>query len=256
MEFNELSKKYLSGSTEDRQASSIEYMVKSGSPLAAGLGSNDIVFTLLGNGKATFYRRGDFMERGDVPPGKWEGECPPEELSTIWKLLGDLNEDSFPARVADPGDPLSYLTAFFPNQLEVQYWGPRNHALEARGDDFLVALAKPMNIAAEGKCIWSVEMKVKGNQYLKGELHLEIELKNSGSDLIHLPASSRRNSGNFIVRYAYDKDVPPDVTPLPLNWEYAPMTVEWGESVSFYPLTPGSPLNLKLRAKINIESGK
>src|SRR6185369_15788517 len=124
MIFNELSQRYFHGPETERLRSVIEFSNGSG-PL---IGGNETLlqstFLARGNGSIEFRRRGDFMERPDAFPGVWNSKCDPSDLAGIWTKLGDLGPESFPARVADPGDSMSRLTAYLPDQVESLSWGP------------------------------------------------------------------------------------------------------------------------------------
>jgi hypothetical protein len=211
MSFGALSERYFSGSEADRQGSAIEYASCAGRTIAAGETVQQTTCIARGDGSLEFRRRGDFMERGEAFPGVWLSRCEPTELAGVWDALGDLGPDSFPARVADPGDTMSRLSAYVPAATESLFWGPPDHSRPAPGAAFMTALTPLLLKAGEGAPLWSVEMRQVSINTVPGGLEIGIELRNQGSQAIGLllPAPSQDGSspgGGFKLRRARRSD--------------------------------------------------
>jgi hypothetical protein len=257
MTFRALSERYFSGSDADRLGSAIEYASCAGRSIAAGETVQQTTCTARGDGTLEFRRRGDFMERGDAPPGVWHSHCEPGELARAWDSMGDLGPDSFPARVGDPGDTLSRLSAYVPATTETLSWGPPDHSRPAPGAAFMEALTPILLKASEGRPLWSVEMKQVSIASIPGGVEIGIELRNQGSQPIGflLPASSQE--GGVKLRHAPTREVPAGVTPLPVSWTWEDMVLPGQEGTPrLWMLAPDSPLRIALRCEAELEAGR
>ena len=196
MNFRKLSEAFFNGSSDIRHSSSIEYKTLSGAKIAPGITSQQMTFTAKGNGVLEFFRRGSFMERGSAFPGLWKTQCDATDLEAAWKKLGDLGPHSFPARVADPGDTISVLSAYVSGQVETLTWGPPDPNVRAPGQEFLIALAPLMNLAAEGEITWAVEMAFSATRPTTGGISISLTFpkswKNPHRHLFFLRRTERR----------------------------------------------------------------
>lgn len=256
MTFNTLSERYFSGSDADRQASAIEFSSHVGRAIAAGETAQQTTYVVRGDGSLEFRRRGDFMERGDAPPGVWVSRCEPAELAGVWDSLGELGPDSFPARVADPGDPVSRLSAYVPSATETLSWGPPDHSQPAPGAAFMTALTPILLKAGEGRPLWSVEMKQSAITRIPGGLQVGIELRNAGSQPIGFVLPAPGQGGGFKFRHAVAREVPAGVTPLPVSWNWEDLVLPNQEKPALWILDPDSPLRIDLRCEAELDAGK
>jgi hypothetical protein len=262
MTFKALSQRYFSGSDADRQSSAIEFASRAGRTIAAGETLQQTTCVARGDGSVEFRRRGDFMERGDAPPGVWHSRCEPAELARVWDALGDLGPDSFPARVADPGDTVSRLSAYVPAATETMSWGPPDHSQPAPGAAFMAALTPILLKASEGAPLWSVAMQQVSLNRVAGGLEIGIELRNLGSQAIGflLPAPSQGGSspgGGFQLRHAPAREVPAGVTPLPVSWNWEDLILPGQEETPrLWMLAPDAPLRIALRCEAELDAGR
>jgi hypothetical protein len=254
MNFKRLSEAYFSGSQADRAKSSIEYKSLSGKRIGPGASSCQMSFTAKGTGELEFFRRGDFMERGDAFPGLWRAKCDPNQLEKAWDKLGDLSIDSFPSRVADPGDTISFISGFFPDQVESLSWGPPDHRMKAPGDDFLIALAPLMNIAADGEPDWTLEMLFAGISHSQFGTTIQVDVVNKGKKSIGIALTKSENRGGFALRYAIDRDVAPGITRLPVEWTWCSLEFLDRKSDMLWLLEPGKPVRITLHSKLQLET--
>lgn len=256
IDFNTLSQRYFSGSEADRLLSAIEYRSHSGRPISAGESTRQFNFIIRGDGMLEFSRRGDFMERGDALPGVWQSRCQPSDLSAVWDRLGDLGSDSFPSRMADPGDPHSRITAYFPHTAASLSWGPRDHSRPAPGTAFMEALNPLLIRTSQGIPVWSVEMRCLAVEVSARGLEVEIELLNHGSESIGFLLPALSEGGGFRLRHAPFRETPPDVTPLPISWAWENLVLPGQIGDSLWQLAPGAPLKIRLQAESRPERGR
>lgn len=256
MSFKELSEAFFSGSSPNRETATIEYKSNFGHTIGTRAHSLDTIFTARGNGQLEYFRRGDFMERGDAFPGVWKAKCDPKDLETAWDKLGELVRESFPARVADPGDPTTSITGFYPDRVETLTWGPPDPTRDAPGDDFLIALAPFMNIAAEGEAEWAVEMSFSSIEISDSGVFVKLEFKNHGRLPIGIVLPNPESQGGFALRYSLDREVPEGVTRLPVEWTWCKLDIPNRHSERLWNLTPGIPFSISLKADLDLESNR
>jgi hypothetical protein len=256
MNFRRISEAYFKGPIENRIQSTIEYKSLSGTIIAPGATSQQTTFTLRGDGTVEYFRRGSFMERGGAFPGLWRAQCGKAELETVWDKLGELDSDSFPARVADPGDTISGLAVYFPDQVEVLTWGPPDHDIEAPGDAFLVALTPLMNMAIEGEVIWAVGMGFTTASRTPTGVSIALTFRNPGKMPIGMLSSKPGLRGGFTLRYALDRDAPPGGMALPVDWQYAKLNVPHTNTETLWNLIPGKAVLVTLTGDVQLEIGR
>lgn len=256
MNFGKTSAAYLAATGAERSHATLEYKTLAGAMLGGGHAAQESDFTVKGDGELILFRRGDFGERAGEAPGLWRAHCHPAEVEALWAKLADLGPHSFPARVADPGDTLSSLNAFFPNAIESLTWGPPKPGSDAPGDDFLMLLAPLMILALESRPEWAVEMACAEASPGSDGLGIRISFRNPGSKPIGLFAPRSGPRGGFTLRYALDRETEPGVTPLPVEWDLAKLrTVDQGTD-SLWTLAPETPLSLPLLAAISLEKNR
>jgi hypothetical protein len=256
MTFNALSERYFSGPDAVRAGSAIEYASCAGRPMAGGETLQQTTLILRGDGSMEYRRRGDFMERGDAPPGIWLSRCESDELARIWDDLGNLGPDSFPARVADPGDTVSRLSAYVPVATESLSWGPPDHSRPAPGAAFMTALSPILVKAGEGRPLWAVEMKQVSIASIPGGLEVGIELRNPGSQPIGFVLPTPSQGGGFKLRHAPSREVPAGVTPLPVSWTWEDLALPGQDTPCLWILAPDAPLRLALRCEAELDAGR
>lgn len=256
MSFKPLQQAWQTAKAPEKAAACIEYGSLSGAFLGSGHMAQEYVFSLKGDGQAEFLRRGDFAERGDVPPGLWRTEASPAQVEKAWSLLADLTAASFPARAADPGDTVNRISAYVPGLLETLSWGPPQLGVPAPGDAFLGALFPLMTQAVEsGECEWSVEMAYQAALRRAGGVDIRVGFRNPGRSAIGLYLPKMDGRGGFTLRYAEDRDEKPGVTPLPVEWQVTRARVTGREHDSLWSLAPKEELTLVLSAPIELKSG-
>ena len=256
MTFNALSERYFSGSDAVRLGSAIEYASFAGRTIAFGETVQQTTYIARGDGSLEFRRRGDFMERGDAFPGVWFSRCEPGELARVWDSLGELGSDSFPARVADPGDTITRLSAYVPAAAETLSWGPPDHSRPIPGAAFMAALTPILLKAAEGTPLWSVEMKQVSIAPVSGGLEIGIELRNHGSQPIGFFLPMPSQGGGFQLRHAPAREVPDGVTPLPVSWTWEDMALTDQRTPCLWMLAPDVPLRMSLRCEAELDAGR
>lgn len=256
MNFRGMSESFFSGTQAERDQATIEYKSLSGYPISRGVTSEQVTFTAKGSGELEYFRRGDFMERADAYPGVWRSNCPSKELEMVWDKLGDLNTDSFPARVADPGDPISSISAFFPNRVEILTWGPPDHSKKAPGNAFLAELSPLMGFSDEQPPIWGVQMIFSKIAVSTKTVSVEVTFNNPGSSPIGICLGNAAGQNGFALRFALDKDVPPGVTPLPMEWTWCKLDIPDRKSELLWNLAPGKPITLTLQADLELHPQK
>ncbi len=252
MNFDRLSEAYFSGTSESKMKSSIEYKSMSGAGIGSGLTTQQTTLTVKGNGELEFFRRGDFMERGEVWPGIWRAFCQNHDIENVWDKLGNLGPDSFPERMADPGDTVTNLTAFFPNTIEKLEWGPRDHSAPAPGSDFLVALAPLINQASQGECLWAVEMQFVTLETSSQGFAITLVLKNPGKLTIGIVLSNPNNQDGFLFQYALDREAPEGMTALPPDWTSTMLDIPNRDSEILWPLDPDKSITVKLYSDLKL----
>lgn len=256
MSFRNLTKKFLSLSPQARENACIEYFSLTGPSLGAGHMAQESVFTIMGNGDLEFFRRGDFGERGEAPPGLWRANCTADEVKEAWMIFGELTKASFPARAADPGDTISRLEAYAPDLFESLTWGPPEPGAEIPGDEFLEYLTPLMNRTLESQPLWAVEMVLKAVTRQPTGLELKVVFKNPGTTSIGLYLQSKESLGGFQLRHAVDRDAPPGVTPLPVEWEFIKAQISGHETDSLWTVPPLGEISLSLFVPLILEPGR
>lgn len=209
MSFAEVSDSFFAASSDSRRWASLEYKISDGEAIAAGVKSGDSTLIIKGSGEVEFFRRGDTGERQLCRPGLWQSHCSQAELESIWDKLGELGPDSFPARVADPGDPITYLSAFADGRVESMLIGPANPEIPAKGIGFMQALFPVESRADAMGCVWSVECEFSGMKRLPLGVSIGIFLRNPGHTPIGLILPGIKQRSFFTLAYAQDeKNIP------------------------------------------------
>jgi hypothetical protein len=256
MIFSEISERYFSGTDAERAASLLEFVNYQGNTIASGESTQQSSFLARGDGFLEYRRRGDFMERGDAFPGVWLARCEQSELAEVWNKLGDLGPDSFPTRVADPGEGSSRLSTCISQLSESLSWGPPDHSQIAPGSEFLSALNPLILKAQEGVPLWSVEMKLASISRLQEGLQIDVELINYGSDKIGFLLPFPIQGGGIRLRYAPAREVSPGITPLPVSWNWEDLSLPKQKSPSLWTLFPESPVRIRLKCELELVPGR
>jgi|GEM_PF-4923707 len=256
MIFTELSNQYFTGTEAERASSLFEYVSYAGNAIAAGETVQQSTFLARGDGSLEYRRRGDFMERGDAYPGVWINRCSPSDLSEVWDKLSTLVPESFPARVADPGEGHSRISACTPPFSASLSWGPPDPSQPASGADFMSALTPLVLKAQNGDPIWSIEMKHTGISRTAHGLELEIELINHGVEVIGFVLPLPSQGGGFKLRHAPAREVPPGVTPLPVSWNWEDLFLRNQKAPALWMLAPEYPVRIRLESEVELDSGR
>jgi hypothetical protein len=237
MNFATLTKDRSSGGASVKVASSIEYRCATGAILCPGISICDEITVIRGDGKIDFRRRGDFGEREDFPPGAWSSMCEVSQVEKLWEQMGRLGPVSFPARVADPGDTMQYLTGYAKGRVHGMTIPPTDDSKPVPGDAFFQELYPVLDICEKGQCHWAVESSlIKVVQTPEGA-EAEIRFRNPGSRSIGLVFDGNPGASDFHFRYAQDRE---DL-PYP-EWHHCDSLPANSDSTHLLALEPGSDL--------------
>lgn len=234
MNFAGLSERFFSAPGPVKSAATLEFRVSSGAPIAPGVRSADESTLMRADGRIEYRRRGDFGERGDCPPGAWISQSDPERVNAIWDKLGEIGPDSFPSRVADPGDGIRYLTACVPDQVESLAIGPADPSQPLPGQVFLDELYPVLGQPENGECLWAVRMSWEGIIAKAGGAELTLRFANPGIRPIGLVFDGVTGASDFAFRYAQDRDE----IPYP-EWHQAASVPAPSDGLRFHILQPG-----------------
>jgi len=232
--FAELSGRFFSAPGPIRSAASLEFRVASGSPIAPGIGAADESTLLHADGRIEYRRRGDFGESGDSPPGVWSSRCDQERVKAIWEKLSEIGPDSFPSRVADPGDAIRYLTAFVSDRNESLIIGPNDPSRPLPGQAFLDEIYPILGQPEGGECLWAVRMSCERVVAKESGVEISLRFENPGSQPIGLVFGGEPGVSDFSFRYAQDRDE----IPYP-EWHRTGSVPESSEGPRITILQPG-----------------
>lgn len=255
MTFRSIVDEFLSGSRELRSASTIELRNLSGMPLGGRRSSQESLLTLHGDGLLELCRRGDFGERGDEPPGRWQGRCEEAEVEPIWHALRDLGQESFPSRPSDPGETSYELQIQSGGSVARLSWGPGHPGVACPGEDAIEPL-RMLEVQAQQKTFWEVRANQGKIGRSSGGLVIELELTNQGSQAVSLVYSPAGKGKEFLFKFAEDKEAPPGVTPLPVTWMRQDLQPVDLKDIRLALLEAGGRLTLNLAAPIELEPGR
>jgi hypothetical protein len=235
MGFMELSRRFFSYPSNQRQSATLEYRSSSGSSIGLGLRSADETTLLRGDGTIEFHRRGDFGGRGEYPPGRWISKCDTVQVERIWDKLGNLGPGSFPSRVADPGDAIQYVVACVPNVFASLAIGPEDPSKPVPGEEFMRELYPILGQPESGECLWAVEMSF--GSLAKTSLGAEagLNFRNPGRQSIGLVFGGTPKTSDFTFRYVQEKEG----VPYP-EWFYVHSQTTDADRTEVVLLAPGS----------------
>ncbi len=206
MKFTKLSERFFSAPAAGKQGSTLAYRTASGTVLAAGISICEETTILHGDGRIEFQRRADFGEREDRRPGRWASRCEPAQIEKLWDMLGEIGSESFPTRVADPGDTMRYLTAFVPDQVQSLTISPTDHSKPAQGDAFLVELHSVLKARESGECLWAIECGFAGIRPTGKGTEVTVRFRNPGTQPIGLVLDGNTGEPDFSFRFAQDRE--------------------------------------------------
>lgn len=250
--FEPLAEAWSAGSAPARAGSRIEYRNATGSKIAPGITLCDDIVIVQGDGGIEFRRRGDLGEREDFPPGFWTAACEPSRVERLWDRLGDLGPDSFPARAADPGDTIRYLTAYVAGRVHTLVIGPSDPSRPAPGDAFLQELYPILRLQRSGECHWAVLCSLAGIVRTDAGAEAEIRFRNPGTRPIGLVFDGQPGASDFHFRFAQDREE----IPYP-EWHHCDNPPAEPDSIQLRILEPGSELVRKVRFPCSFpDSGK
>jgi hypothetical protein len=255
MDFKRLSEAYFAAKQDTRSQSVIQHTSLTGIPIAPGMASQQTTFTAKGDGTLEYFRRGDFRERGTAYPGLRRARCEPGELEKAWDLLGEIRPQSFPERVADPGDTISRITAFVPPAVGSLSWGPPDASVPAPGDAFIAVLAPLMTKAIEGEKIWALGLEIMKISIESGKLQIKAAFKNYGTQPICIANPMADRKSGFTLRVAPDREETEGVTPLPHEFEHLPVRLRGLESDSLWIADPGALVELEMEGESALSKG-
>lgn len=252
MRFDELSRAFLGGSPRHRDNASLEYKILSGPFLGVGHNAQETVLTMRGNGNLEFFRRGDFAERGDRPPGLWKGFCEIAEVEMAWRLLGGLRKDSLPPKPEDSGDAVTLINAYFPNSFESLTWGATVPGRHPSVDRFIACMEALGARALAEKPEWAVELECRATSGSRGRVELEAIFRNPGRLPVGLFIPGKENGGGFTLRYIDTPQAPglaEDLAPPAGEWKRAQAVPSDAGDDRLCGLPAGGELSIRLVAE-------
>ncbi len=205
-----------------------------GSMIAPGIHATDESTFIRGDGRVEYRRRGDFGERGDCPPGAWVSRCDPARVERIWDKLGEIGAESFPSRVADPGDAIRTLVACAAGRLQSLAIGPSALGQPIPGDEFLSELYPVLGQPETGECLWAVEMELSSIAEGPQGAHAKLRFRNPGKEAIGLVFGGVPGASDFALRFAQDREN----IPYP-EWHYVSSRPAEPDQAGFQLLEPG-----------------
>lgn len=241
MNFESLSETWFSGAMSARAASRIEYRSATGPVLAPGITLCDEGTVIHGDGKIEFRRRGDFGERENFRPGSWSSACDTAQVEKLWDKLGEIGPESFPARVADPGDTMRYLTAYVAGRVHALAIAPTDPSQPAPGDVFMQEIYPILRLRESGECHWAVESALAGLVRTAKGAEAEIRFRNPGKGPIALVFEGNAGSSDFHFRFAQDREE----IPYP-EWHHCDSLPAEADKVQLISLEPGTELARKV----------
>lgn len=126
-------------------------------------------------------------------------------MERLWKRLGEIDSDSFPIRVADPGDTLEYLTGIVAGRVHTLAIGPSDPSKPAPGDAFMEEIYPILEMCEAGECHWAVEAGLQSLIRRVDGAETEIRFRNSGSQSIGLVFDGEPGRSDFHFRFAQDR---------------------------------------------------
>jgi hypothetical protein len=234
MSFAGISEAYFAASPETRHAATFEYLCSTGPLIAPGIHATDEATLIRADGRVEYRRRGDFGERGDCPPGAWAFSCDTARVERIWDKLGEIGPESFPSRVADPGDAIRILTACAAGRLQTLSIGPSDPSLPVPGQEFLNELYPVLGQPESGECLWAVEMGLVGMKRESQGARAVLRFRNPGKQPIGLVFDGVPGVADFHLRFAQDRAN----LPYP-EWHHFPSRPAEKDRAGFRLLDPG-----------------
>lgn len=234
MSFADISERFFSAPPAEKAAATLEYRVASGPFVAPGIQAADESTLLRADGRIEYRRRGDFGERGECPPGVWTARCEAGRVEVLWDKLGDLGPDSFPGRVADPGDAIRYLTACVPDRLETLAIGPSDPGRPVPGQPFLDELYPILGQPEDGVCLWAAVLDWAGIREAAGGVEIDLRFSNPGAHSIGLVFDGAPGASDFRFRFAQDREE----IPYP-EWRHAACAPGQADALRLVLLQPG-----------------
>ena len=250
--FADLSEAWFAGAEPAKAGSRIEYRTATGRVIAPGITLCDDSIVVRGDGTVEFRRRGDLGEREDFPPGYWTSACDPSQVERLWEKLGDLGPDSFPARVADPGDTVAFLTGYVAGRIHTLTIGPSDPTRPAPGDAFMQELYPILRLQRSAACHWSVLCSLAGIVRTAEGAEAEIRFRNPGARAIGLVFDGQQGTSDFHLRFAQDREE----IPYP-EWHHCDNPPADADKIRLVSLEPGEEIVRKVRFPCSFpDSGK
>jgi hypothetical protein len=236
-----------------RASASLELRNLAGSPLGwnrAGQETNLIAF---GDGTLHFFRRGDFGERGNKPPGQWRGACDPAEIDALWKALEGLKEKDFLGRQADPGEGVTQLQAQCGAEVALITWGPGEPGVDRPGVDALAPLRMLVG-KAQAETLWTLRLTAGPARKVAGGLSLPITFANEGSQAVRFLLSAPGAEADFAFKYAVD-ETDENGPPLQVDWVDAEVRLPEVETPRIESLDGGASLDVEALIPVDLAAG-
>ena len=232
--FAPVSEGYFAAPPDARRMASFEYRCSTGPMIVPGIYAADESTFIRGDGRVEYRRRGDFGERGDCPPGVWLSRCDAGRVERIWDKLGEIGPESFPSRVADPGDAIRTLVACAAGRLQSLAIGPSDPSKPVPGEVLLTELYPVLGQPEAGECLWAVEMELAGIKEVPNGAQASLRFRNPGKDPIGLVFDAIPGASDFTFRFAQDRES----IPYP-EWHYFPSRPAERDRAGFRLLEPG-----------------
>lgn len=226
--FDPLVGAWKSGDSALRASASLELRNLAGTPLGWGRAGQETDLVAFGDGSLHYFRRGDFGERGNKPPGLWRGACDAAELDAVWRALEGLQEKDFLGRAADPGEGVTQLHAHCAGLAVVLTWGPGEAGKDRKGVDALAPLRR-LVAKAQAEAVWTLELSAGEAARVRGGLAFPLRFANQGAQPVEFLMGPAGSGADVRFQYAPDES----------DGDGPPLQIDWMEAEVRLPAEPG-----------------
>lgn len=244
--FAPLARAWRSGDAALKAGACLELRNLSGTSMGGFHGGQETNLLLFGDGTLRFFRRGDFGERGNRPPGLWRGSCDSSVADALWNALEELTEEDFQGRAADPGDPVTHLQARCGGKAAHLTWGPAEMGRERPGVDALSPLRMLLEKAQEEK-VWSLSLRPGTVRRDADGLTLSLTLSNAGPQPVHVLVGPPGSGPDLAFKHAVDESDESGEPALQVNWEEAEVRLPEEDVLRVVPVAEGQDLEISVR---------
>lgn len=252
--FDPLVRTWKDGETPLRAAASLELRNLAGSPLGWNRAGQETNLVAFGDGSLYYFRRGDFGERGNKPPGQWRGACDPSEIDALWKALEGLGEKDFRGRAADPGEGVTQLQAQCGGEVALLTWGPGEVGVDRPGVEALAPLRMLIG-KAQAETVWTLQLTAGAVKKASGGISLSVDFSNAGTQAVRFLLSAPGKEADFAFKYAVDES-DENGPPLQVDWVDAEVRLDDLETPRIESLEGGASLPVEILTPVDLAAGK